>query len=155
MEKSDYLLVYGTLRQGASHEMFHILAEYCEFFSEGFVRGTLYDRGEYPGIVLSADSPATMKGEIREVFTSGSETVRAWIYLYNHDVSTLKVIESGDYLKKKVLSLWSGKRLIVASGHPGFFHPLKQGISHGIEVGSCRKPHCHDDSGLICQGGTQ
>jgi gamma-glutamylcyclotransferase (GGCT)/AIG2-like uncharacterized protein YtfP len=86
----------------------------------GTVKGEIYRILDDEAVLPSLDDyeecsarfpePREYVREIREVFTSGADTIRAWIYLYNHDVSKLKVIESGDYLRKQSLPLLSDTR---------------------------------------------
>ncbi len=62
--KSELLFVYGTLREGASHDMAHVLAKRACFVGEARVQGHLYDLGTYPGLVSSDDSTDIVIGEL-------------------------------------------------------------------------------------------
>lgn len=58
---------------------------------------------DYEGVSVEADEIQLYRREVVDVFING-ETVKAWIYWYNGDVSSRPVITSGDlmeYLKKK------------------------------------------------------
>jgi gamma-glutamylcyclotransferase (GGCT)/AIG2-like uncharacterized protein YtfP len=59
-EPGFHLFTYGTLRggEGAAGEVL----EGCRLVGRGTVRGTLYDLGEYPALVLAGDHP--VEGDI-------------------------------------------------------------------------------------------
>lgn len=53
METSKQLLfVYGTLREGSSHDMQRVLAQHSQYFGDGQIDAELFDLGSYPGIML-------------------------------------------------------------------------------------------------------
>ncbi len=57
------LFVYGTLRKGfPSHELLQRLR--ARFVATAYLRGQLYDLGEYPGAVESADARDRIYGEV-------------------------------------------------------------------------------------------
>mgnify|MGYP001153932848 CR=1 FL=1 len=126
----DYIFVYGTLRRGIESPMAVVFGRYCEYISDAYMMGRLYQVGAYPG-AIETDNPAEkIYGEVYRVSNSdllmplldgyegcSNEEVRpheylrkklciqcltgeelyAWVYLYNHDVSSLSLIASGDY----------------------------------------------------------
>ena len=49
----EWLFVYGTLMRDVGHPMHDLLAAESRFSERGWVRGALYDLGEYPGLVRS------------------------------------------------------------------------------------------------------
>jgi len=61
---SDYLFVYGTLRSPLSLLSKDQIAKHVEWLGFSLVQGSLYDIGEYPGAVPSADEFAYINGEI-------------------------------------------------------------------------------------------
>jgi gamma-glutamylcyclotransferase (GGCT)/AIG2-like uncharacterized protein YtfP len=65
MENSDRnkirIFVYGTLRQGFG---LNYLLNFARFHSDGYVYGTMYDLGSFPGIILSNDKTKKVVGEI-------------------------------------------------------------------------------------------
>jgi len=71
--KNRNLFVYGTLREDAGHEMYHILARHASFVGEATVRGELYSLGEYPGFVPRQDKADLVKGELYEISTDALE----------------------------------------------------------------------------------
>ena len=127
---TDFIFVYGTLLKTATN-MHNVLARHCEYFSDGYMQGILYDVDGYPGAVESEKQNEKIYGElytlgnselvlaildeyeectakhpapheyIRKKITvsrDGEDTVSAWVYVFNRDVSNLRQIESGDYL---------------------------------------------------------
>lgn len=56
------LFTYGTLRSGLTHGVGRELLRECERVGTGTVRGTLYDTGDYPALLLSGDD--TVEGEV-------------------------------------------------------------------------------------------
>ncbi|GAB3707145.1 gamma-glutamylcyclotransferase [Spirosoma flavus] len=78
--------------------------------SGSFVRGDIYEirqhkaelllrLDEYEGIGATFEQPHEYIRVIVPINCAG-ETLRCWIYLYNFPSNELRVIESGDYLKK-------------------------------------------------------
>lgn len=129
---TEFIFVYGTLRKETATSMYHVLARHCEYFSEGYMHGKLYEVNGYPGAVESENPNDKIYGElyrignsglvfplldeyeectdkypepheyIRKKLTislSGVGSIAAWVYVFNHDISNLIQIESGDYLK--------------------------------------------------------
>ncbi len=61
------LFVYGSLRQGAGHEMGALLASQSRFLGEAFVPGRIYDLGEFPGMKDPASPGEEVRGEVYEL----------------------------------------------------------------------------------------
>lgn len=55
------LFVYGTLLSGEAN--YSVVASYVLSVRQGAVRGTLYDAGEYPALVLSGRDRDLVQGE--------------------------------------------------------------------------------------------
>jgi len=51
-DKGQYLFVYGTLLPGRAPAEIAPIVRRLRAVGDGFVRGRLYDLGEYPGVVL-------------------------------------------------------------------------------------------------------
>jgi gamma-glutamylcyclotransferase (GGCT)/AIG2-like uncharacterized protein YtfP len=124
---SHLLFVYGTLLQ-PGNEFANHLARRCRYLQSGKIRGTLYDVGEYPGLII-CNTSAYVYGSIYEIddealklidayegygedqdipnlylrklrlIETENGPVDAWVYIYNHPVEGLDKIPSGDYLK--------------------------------------------------------
>jgi len=64
---SEYLFAYGTLQHGhAPGEIAATVAKLCPV-GEGFVAGTLYDLGEYPGAILDPSPTRNIYGTVFEL----------------------------------------------------------------------------------------
>ena len=130
---SGFIFVYGTLRKHSANPMHNVLAQNCEYLSDAYMQGKLYEVRGYPGVIESANEKDKVIGEVYQIKNNGYErvlsvldtyegctaafpapneyirkklpvslatgrTVSAWVYLFNHDVTNLQQIESGDYL---------------------------------------------------------
>ena len=73
----NHLFVYGTLLND-TNEFAIYLKQHCRFYANGKFNGLLYDIGEYPGAILSADKKNFVHGSI--------------FYISNPD-ETLKVLD--------------------------------------------------------------
>jgi gamma-glutamylcyclotransferase (GGCT)/AIG2-like uncharacterized protein YtfP len=61
---TEFLFAYGTLQPGRAPAEIAPLVEKLEIAGRGFVRGTLYDFGHYPGAVLDSTSQKRIPGTI-------------------------------------------------------------------------------------------
>ena len=59
----NHLFVYGTLLNG-TNEFAIYLKQHCKFYADGKFNGSLFDTGEYPGAILSADKKSFVHGSI-------------------------------------------------------------------------------------------
>lgn len=57
-----HLFIYGTLRSARSHGVGRELLRECELVGPGTVRGTLYDTGDYPALLLGGGDQ--VEGEV-------------------------------------------------------------------------------------------
>ena len=116
------VFVYGSLRRGNAGAM-SVRFPDATYVAEGRVRGSLYDLGEYPGLVLDG-AASFVSGEVYEVdddtlyrldefeLTSdysrkqvevehGSEHTDCWIYVPERDAeffADCELIKSGDWI---------------------------------------------------------
>ncbi|MGH1344116.1 MAG: gamma-glutamylcyclotransferase family protein [Nannocystales bacterium] len=125
---SDALFVYGSLREGAAHEMYDVLREHGTPAGPARVRGRLYVVDGYPGLVLdqhagwvvgelwtsvaaaawpvldfyegcSAEDPAPHEFVRREITVDAAgSSIPTWVYEFARDVSDLQLVPSGDWL---------------------------------------------------------
>lgn len=65
------LFVYGTLRKAFGHPMHAALASRGQCIGEGFVRGDLYDLGDYPGAYPIPGTDRRIHGEIYQFDPDG------------------------------------------------------------------------------------
>jgi gamma-glutamylcyclotransferase (GGCT)/AIG2-like uncharacterized protein YtfP len=61
---TQYLFVYGTMLPGCAPALVAHLAARLRPVGEGFVRGTLYDLGRYPGAIPDASSASRIFGTV-------------------------------------------------------------------------------------------
>ena len=67
MKKNNLIFVYGSLRAASSHPMSTYFRRNSEFISKAYILGTLYDLGEYPGVVVRPDSLSRVYGELYRI----------------------------------------------------------------------------------------
>lgn len=117
-----FVFVYGSLRQGNAGAM-SIRFPDARFVAGARVRGSLYDLGDYPGLVLNESSELVV-GEVYKVsdetlkklddfeassdyvrkqvvVEAGVDEIKSWIYVpsYDPDFSNQTLIISGDWVK--------------------------------------------------------
>jgi gamma-glutamylcyclotransferase (GGCT)/AIG2-like uncharacterized protein YtfP len=63
----DLLFTYGTLRRAAGNAAHRLLADSAELVGHGFVRGRLYDAGEFPVLVPDPQG-VEVAGEVYRLF---------------------------------------------------------------------------------------
>ncbi|HUH62001.1 MAG TPA: gamma-glutamylcyclotransferase family protein [Terracidiphilus sp.] len=61
---SEYLFAYGTLQPGRAPTEIAPAVDRLQLVDKGFVRGVLYDLGDYPGAVLDPSSNRKIFGTI-------------------------------------------------------------------------------------------
>lgn len=61
---SGYLFTYGTLQPGRVPAEIAQTAKKLQPVGKGFVRGVLYDLGDYPGAILDPSSQRTITGTV-------------------------------------------------------------------------------------------
>src|SRR5687768_9028254 len=122
------LFAYGTLMPGCAPAAMRSACDRMEVVGHGTVRGSLYDLGQFPGVVEgggivhglvlrvptdawakldeyeACPSPDSPEGLFRRVRTrakmeDGGE-VECWLYVYARDVTGLRPVESGRWVKR-------------------------------------------------------
>ncbi len=118
------LFVYGSLRSGFQHPAYAYISRYFTLAGTARVQGSLYDMGDFPAAVPTTEE-AYIVGELYHINNKAddyeglfaepgdpqlykretaiihlnNQTVTAWIYWFNGDVSGRPRIESGDLLQ--------------------------------------------------------
>lgn len=64
---SEYVFVYGSLRQAAQHPMHSELLRYTQYVAPACMHGYLYVVADYPGAVASSAPHAKVYGEVYQV----------------------------------------------------------------------------------------
>ena len=62
----NYLFVYGTLLDNRN-EFAIYLKQNCSFYTDGKLKGLLFDIGEYPGVVLQTDTGGFVYGDVFQI----------------------------------------------------------------------------------------
>jgi len=62
--RCEHLFTYGTLRPGHAPDEIANVVRDLKPLGKGFVRGTLYDLGSYPGAVLDQSSSKRISGTV-------------------------------------------------------------------------------------------
>jgi gamma-glutamylcyclotransferase (GGCT)/AIG2-like uncharacterized protein YtfP len=70
MENIGKLFVYGSLRSGFHHPACDYISKYFTLLSEAKVKGLLFDLGDYPGAIPTAEG-SFIKGELYELKKPG------------------------------------------------------------------------------------
>ena len=119
------VFVYGTLREGEANA--YLLDGAVKLGTERLAGNyLLYDLGAYPAaVVVSGDKEGADSGLVGEIYEINEDILGAldwleeypveytrievrtlqgvaWIYLYNHSVEGLPVIDSGDWCQRKL-----------------------------------------------------
>ncbi|MCI0487721.1 MAG: gamma-glutamylcyclotransferase [Blastocatellia bacterium] len=64
---TDYLFLYGTLLPGNAPDEIADTVRRLSPITQAFVRGRLYDLGEYPGAILDPSADTSIAGEVFEL----------------------------------------------------------------------------------------
>jgi gamma-glutamylcyclotransferase (GGCT)/AIG2-like uncharacterized protein YtfP len=122
MSGTDYLFVYGTLRNGYGLKLKNKVSDELEYLGKAKVSGSLYDLGRYPGAIKQEKKDEVI-GDVflvtnpekvfkvldkyeGEEFVREKEQVRlrsgklldAWVYWYNKKPEAKRKIRHKDYL---------------------------------------------------------
>ena len=65
--RQQFLFVYGTLREGLAQPMTDLIRRYARPAGRAWLRGKLFDLGDYPGAVLSQDDSDRIAGELYRI----------------------------------------------------------------------------------------
>lgn len=66
---SDYLFVYGTLNPKWAPREIAPIVKRLKYIGDGFVKGRLYDLGDFPAIKLRSNSRTRVRGRIYKLPT--------------------------------------------------------------------------------------
>jgi len=156
------VFVYGTLLKSMSR--FGLLAD-SQFMGHGFIRGVLYDLGNYPAIkdgnslvygelygigrekLIELDSiegyypedehhSLYMRKEADVILLNDGSREKAYTYFYNHNLDDYQQIAHGDYRRYKIEDL-SDRQWYVAYGSNMSLERLHEriGETHEIRTG--------------------
>ncbi|HSI76298.1 MAG TPA: gamma-glutamylcyclotransferase family protein [Lunatimonas sp.] len=124
----ELLFVYGTLLTDLKYPEGEKLRALANFIGKGQVSGTLYNLGEYPGLVADNETSSSVLGEVYDLsgcpnlwaeldeyegvndsgfpeytrekvlVSTANATLTCWTYIYQGIVQNIEPISSGDYL---------------------------------------------------------
>ena len=112
-ERASRIFVYGTLRKAFQHELFKILAKDFQFLGKGFIRGKLFDVGDYPAAVISVTRENQILGEVYQL--KGDKNMASVFKIFDkYEGYDSKKISSSEYIRKRMFAtLANGKRRLV------------------------------------------
>jgi gamma-glutamylcyclotransferase (GGCT)/AIG2-like uncharacterized protein YtfP len=115
------VFVYGTVRRGGLRAMPELFPG-AQFIGQGHVRGSLYDLGAHPGLLLD-EADSSVVGEVYEIddeilsklddieaasyywrrqvaVALGGRSVTCWVYVYDPEFYPRRIpITSGDWIE--------------------------------------------------------
>lgn len=74
--QSEYLFVYGSLRQDIPNNQSHRIKPFCRFVQNGFVYGKLFNVSYYPGAVAEPRQQHKVLGNIFEIIKQPAQLFR-------------------------------------------------------------------------------
>ncbi|HMO38185.1 MAG TPA: gamma-glutamylcyclotransferase [Saprospiraceae bacterium] len=102
-----YLFVYGTLMQGLGAPVGRYLHRHADFVGTGWLAGTLYDLGAYPGVVHDPAAPTRVHGQVWRLHDQ--ETVLARLDAYEGLLP--EAPESGEY-RRAIVPVHCGEQIL-------------------------------------------
>jgi gamma-glutamylcyclotransferase (GGCT)/AIG2-like uncharacterized protein YtfP len=101
----EFIFVYGTLRKKMASSMYHLLAPHCEYFSDGYIQGKLYEVNGYPGAIESHSKHDKVYGELYKIVDANLVLAT----LDEYEECTDKFPKPHEYIRKKLpISLSDG-----------------------------------------------
>ena len=101
MNTTTHLFVYGSLRSGFRNQAYAYLSKYFTLVGQGYVKGKLYDTGEYPVASTTTDE----KYLVGELYAINNINEFNWAIEQLDDYEGLNV-EPGEtpmYIREKVI----------------------------------------------------
>lgn len=124
-EELNHIFIYGTLMKDYENYKKFSLSEKLNYIGKGKLNGTMYDLGDYPGIIIN-DQDSSIKGElykikdqrilrdldefecyhpdsvkeslyIRKEVQLTKPSIKSWCYIYNKSINNKNKIKSGDW----------------------------------------------------------
>jgi gamma-glutamylcyclotransferase (GGCT)/AIG2-like uncharacterized protein YtfP len=107
---SDFIFVYGSLRKQKASSMHHLIAGDCEYFSNGAMRGKLYEVCGYPGAIESSDAKDKVSGELYKML----DRKRVLVRLDDYEECSDRFPVPHEYRRKQISIELTGGGSIVA-----------------------------------------
>lgn len=127
--ENQYIAFYGSLMRGFDAQQLLKVDSMLEYEEEGYITGTLYDLGNYPGLKLEGNhsvrcelykvldvevirtldyyehflpSNFTASLYVRKLIDWQGWKNKIWIYEYNRPIQSEQIVEGGDWLTYKL-----------------------------------------------------
>lgn len=97
MTSAEFIFVYGTLRKNVLPAKHELLTRYCNYFSNGYLQGILYEISGYPGAIESGNPADKVVGEI---YTVNNKSVLSLLDEYEQCSSQFPAPH--EYVRKKL-----------------------------------------------------
>lgn len=113
-EEPYYLFVYGTLRTGLNHPVIREIKDDVEWMGESFIKGKLFDIGNYPGAVKDIDVKNTEKKR---------RSIKGEVYLVKYPKKVFRILDEYEgfqeqfaagseyYREQELITLQNGKKI--------------------------------------------
>jgi gamma-glutamylcyclotransferase (GGCT)/AIG2-like uncharacterized protein YtfP len=106
----ELLFVYGTLRKQIASDMHPMLADGCEYYSEGIMQGTLYEVSGYPGALQSNGANDKVFGELYQLL----ERDRVLARLDEYEECSGRFPRPHEYIRRLVsIELFDGEAVVA------------------------------------------
>lgn len=100
----EFIFVYGTLRKETATNMNDMLIRYCDYFSDGYLQGKLYEVDNYPAAIESNNPEDKVYGELYEIT---NHLILPQLDMYEE--CTVQFPEPWEYSRKKrLITLFDG-----------------------------------------------
>lgn len=106
---SEFLFAYGTLQPGRAPEEIEPLVATLVVAGTGYVHGTLYDFGHYPGAILDAASSARIPGTIYHL-PADPEVIRL---LDEYEEFSEQAPQTSQFLREQHAVHWEDGRTLM------------------------------------------
>ena len=106
----EFIFVYGTLRKQTASSMHHLMASHCEYFSDGVMRGKLYEVCGYPGAIESSDASDKVSGELYKML----DRKQVLVLLDDYEECSDRFPMPYEYTRKQITIELTGGDSVVA-----------------------------------------
>ncbi|MEO8147978.1 MAG: gamma-glutamylcyclotransferase family protein [Bacteroidia bacterium] len=98
MIAKDYIFLYGTLRKEFNHHVFKKVEDKLDYVGKGFVKGKIFDIGEYPGLIESTGNQSVVEGD---VYSIKNETEKVFKLLDRYEGFIEGNLNKSEYIRKR------------------------------------------------------
>lgn len=119
---SEFLFIYGSLLNDLQHPLHRLLDEQALYLGRARVTGSLYDLGEYPGLIISPEASTRVWGEVYRFRNPHPLLDELDVY----EAYRPGKMRSGEYRRRRVVA-----RLMRGGGRVRAWVYVYQGPIHG------------------------